>query len=98
MASRAAVQSETSLTVQFLLKVVAASSVGQSNFNTFFRIFGTLGGAAVALVAYHLTGSHPTLLAIFGFFFSLPNFWLIVARPRWATTGRFVLLSMSCYS
>lgn len=75
------------------MQVVAATSVGQSNFNAFFRIVGTLFGAAVALVAYQVTGHRPVLLFLVGFVFSLPNFWLIVTKPKWATTGRLVLLS-----
>jgi len=33
------------------------------------------------------------MLAIFGFFFSMPCFYYIVAKPQYATTGRFVLLT-----
>lgn len=73
--------------------VVVATTAAQSNFNAFFRIAGTLLGATVAVGAYHLSHANPIILSIFGFFFSLPNFWLIVTRPKWATTGRFILLA-----
>ena len=46
--------------------------------------------AATAYTLFHKT---PAMLAIFGFFFSMPCFYYIVAMPQYATTGRFVLLT-----
>ena len=46
--------------------------------------------AATAYTLFHKT---PAMLAIFGFFFSMPCFYYIVAKPQYATTGRFVLLT-----
>jgi hypothetical protein len=51
------------------------------------------GGAGVAVIAFVLFSPYPALLALFGFFFSLPCFYYIVGKPQYATTGRFVLLS-----
>lgn len=73
--------------------VVSATTQGQTNFNAFFRIVGTLLGALVAILVYHISQENPYLLISAGFLFSLPNFWLIVTRPKYATTGRFVLLA-----
>jgi hypothetical protein len=36
---------------------------------------------------------NPYVLSIFGFFYSLPCFYYIVAKPEYATTARFVLLT-----
>lgn len=46
--------------------------------------------AATAYTLFHKT---PAVLAVFGFFFSMPCFYYIVAKPQYATTGRFVLLT-----
>ena len=50
-------------------------------------------GAVTAATAYTLFHKTPAILAIFGFFFSMPCFYYIVAKPQYATTGRFVLLT-----
>jgi len=50
-------------------------------------------GAVTAATAYTLFHKTPVMLAIFGFFFSMPCFYYIVAKPQYATTGRFVLLT-----
>ena len=46
-----------------------------------------------AATAYTLLHKTPAILAIFGFLFSMPCFYYIVAKPQYATTGRFVLLT-----
>jgi hypothetical protein len=46
--------------------------------------------AATAYTLFHKT---PAILAVFGFLFSMPCFYYIVAKPQYATTGRFVLLT-----
>ena len=56
-------------------------------------MLGTLLGAAVAAGVYTLFAEQPVVLAIFGFFFSIPCFYYIVATPQYASTGRFVLLT-----
>lgn len=50
-------------------------------------------GAVTAATAYTLFHKTPAVLAIFGFFFSMPCFYYIVSKPQYATTGRFVLLT-----
>ena len=56
-----------------------------------FRIYSF--GAVTAATAYTLFHKTPAILAVFGFFFSMPCFYYIVAKPQYATTGRFVLLT-----
>lgn len=50
-------------------------------------------GAVVAAGIYSLFRGNGVVLSIFGFFFSLPCFYYIVAKPQYAATGRFVLLT-----
>lgn len=73
--------------------VVMSPTIGATNFLSVHRILGTLFGAATAATAYTLFHKTPAMLAIFGFFFSMPCFYYIVAKPQYATTGRFVLLT-----
>jgi hypothetical protein len=46
--------------------------------------------AATGYTLFHKT---PAILAGFGFLFSMPCFYYIIAKPQYATTGRFVLLT-----
>jgi nicotinamide riboside transporter PnuC len=63
------------------------------SFNAVFRVAGTMAGALVAIAIYHASHENPYALVLAGFLFSIPNFWLIVTRPKFATTGRFILLA-----
>ena len=47
----------------------------------------------MAVGIYTAFPDNPYVLSIFGFFFSLPCFYYIVATPEYATSGRFVLLT-----
>lgn len=67
---------------------------------TFYRSHGSFiddeehrFGAVVAAGIYSLFPENGLVLSVFGFFFSLPCFYYIVAKPEYATTGRFVLLT-----
>ncbi|KAI6134688.1 Fusaric acid resistance protein-like-domain-containing protein [Pisolithus croceorrhizus] len=73
--------------------VVMSPTIGATNFLSIHRVLGTLIGAAVAVGVYALFHDSPVVLAIFGFFFSIPCFYYIVAKPDYATSGRFVLLT-----
>ncbi|KAF8134358.1 Fusaric acid resistance protein-like-domain-containing protein [Boletus edulis] len=73
--------------------VVMSPTIGATNFLAIHRALGTLFGAVVAAGIYTLFPANGVVLSIFGFFFSLPCFYYIVARPEYATTGRFVLLT-----
>lgn len=50
-------------------------------------------GAATAVAIWTAFPENPYVLSIFGFFFSIPCFYYIVARPEYATSARFVLLT-----
>lgn len=50
-------------------------------------------GAVVAVGIFSLFPENPIALSIFGFFYSMPCFYYIVAKPQYATSGRFVLLT-----
>lgn len=73
--------------------VVMSPTIGATNFLSVHRVLGTLIGAIVAAGIYTLFPENPVVLAIFGFFFSVPCFYIIVAKPDYATSGRFVLLT-----
>jgi hypothetical protein len=73
--------------------VVMSPTIGATNFLSVHRVLGTLFGAVTAATAYTLFHKTPAILAVFGFLFSMPCFYYIVAKPQYATTGRFVLLT-----
>lgn len=50
-------------------------------------------GAATAFVVWSLFPENPYVLSIFGFFYSIPCFYYICAKPQFATSSRFVLLT-----
>ncbi|KAJ8586641.1 hypothetical protein M405DRAFT_743289 [Rhizopogon salebrosus TDB-379] len=72
---------------------VMSPTIGATNFLSIHRVLGTLFGAGVAATVYSLFPENAVVLSIFGFFFSMPCFYYIVATPEYATTGRFVLLT-----
>ncbi|KAF9227087.1 hypothetical protein BS17DRAFT_861039 [Gyrodon lividus] len=72
---------------------VMSPTIGATNFLSLHRVLGTLFAAIVAAGIYTLFPENGVVLSIFGFFFSLPCFYYIVAKPDYATTGRFVLLT-----
>ena len=80
--------------VQFC--VVMSTTIGATNFNSFFRIAGTVFGAAVATAAWYLLGNgHPVLMCGFAALFSLLPYAIILRYPKYATSGRLVLLSFN---
>ncbi|KAF9237441.1 Fusaric acid resistance protein-like-domain-containing protein [Melanogaster broomeanus] len=72
---------------------VMSPTIGGTNLLGLYRVLGTLFGAFIAAVIYSLFPDNGVVLSVFGFFFSLPCFYYIVAKPEYATTGRFVLLT-----
>ncbi|TFY71629.1 hypothetical protein EVG20_g1380 [Dentipellis fragilis] len=78
--------------------VVMSPTIGATNFLSVHRVLGTFFGAATAALVYTLFPEDPIALSLFGFFYSIPCFYYIVAKPEYATTGRFVLLTynLSC--
>ncbi|KAI8456293.1 Fusaric acid resistance protein-like-domain-containing protein [Phakopsora pachyrhizi] len=73
--------------------IVTASTLGQTNFLVVTRTLGTLAGSIVALIAYHIFWEDPVALPLVGFLYSIPCYWLVVCFPRFAPTGRFLLLT-----
>ncbi|KAG0696971.1 Fusaric acid resistance protein-like-domain-containing protein [Suillus ampliporus] len=72
---------------------VMSPTIGATNYLSIYRVLGTLFGAGVAAGIYSLFPDNAIVLSIFGFFFSIPCFYYIVATPEYAATGRFVLLT-----
>ncbi|BGP30214.1 hypothetical protein JCM10296v2_001966 [Rhodotorula toruloides] len=75
--------------------VIAAPSLGQTNFLAFGRIAGTAFGAAVALAFWTAFPENALVLPILGALFSAPCFYIAVSRPHVAATSRFVLLTFN---
>lgn len=73
--------------------VVMSPTIGATNFLSLHRVLGTLIGAGAAAGIYCLFPEKPVVLSIFGFVFSIPCSYYIVAKPKYATSGRFVLLT-----
>ncbi|KAJ7502501.1 hypothetical protein B0H11DRAFT_1988806 [Mycena galericulata] len=74
-----------------------------TNFLSLHRVLGTLIGAGVAAGVFALFPEDPIILTIFGFFFSIPCFYYIVAKPQYISASRFVLLTYNltclyCYN
>jgi len=67
--------------------------IPQTNFLSMHRILGTLLGAFTAAGIWTAFPQSPVILSIFGFFFCIPCFYYIVAKPTYATSARFVLLA-----
>ncbi|TFY82398.1 hypothetical protein EWM64_g1610 [Hericium alpestre] len=78
--------------------VVMSPTIGATNFLGVNRVLGTLFGALTATAIYSAFPENAVVLSLFGFFYSIPCFYYIVAKPQYATTGRFVLLTynLSC--
>ncbi|BGP68500.1 hypothetical protein NBRC10513v2_001833 [Rhodotorula toruloides] len=75
--------------------VIAAPSLGQTNFLAFGRIAGTAFGAAVALACWTAFPENALVLPVLGALFSAPCFYVAVSRPHLAATSRFVLLTFN---
>ncbi|CAK5265920.1 unnamed protein product [Mycena citricolor] len=58
----------------------------------------TVFGAGVAALVYTLFPDNVAVLATFGFFFSIPCFYYIVAKPQYVSASRFVLLTYNLTS
>ncbi|KAF8320692.1 hypothetical protein DL93DRAFT_2052449 [Clavulina sp. PMI_390] len=67
--------------------VVSSKTIGATNQLAVQRIVGTF--AAITSIFPH----QPYALAIFGFLFSIPCFYVIVGQPQNSVAGRFVLLA-----
>ncbi|KAJ7762513.1 Fusaric acid resistance protein-like-domain-containing protein [Mycena metata] len=83
--------------------IVISPTIGATNFLSLHRVLGTIFGAGVAAGVYTLFPHDAILLSVFGFFFSIPCFYYIVAKPQYISASRFVLLTYNltclyCYN
>ncbi|KAJ6594590.1 Fusaric acid resistance protein-like-domain-containing protein [Mycena capillaripes] len=83
--------------------IVISPTIGATNFLSLHRVLGTVLGAGVAAAVYNLFPEDAIILSIFGFFFSIPCFYYIVAKPQYISASRFVLLTYNltclyCYN
>ncbi|KAJ7252108.1 Fusaric acid resistance protein-like-domain-containing protein [Mycena haematopus] len=83
--------------------IVISPTIGATNFLSLHRVLGTILGAGVAAVVYTLFPEDAVILSVFGFFFSIPCFYYIVAKPQYISASRFVLLTYNltclyCYN
>lgn len=83
--------------------VVISPTIGATNFLSLHRVLGTVLGAGVAAAVYTLVPDNAVILALFGFLFSIPCFYYIVAKPQYVSASRFVLLTYNltclyCYN
>ncbi|WVF67567.1 hypothetical protein IAT40_002325 [Kwoniella sp. CBS 6097] len=83
-----------------LIAYLAAISqtVGQTNWLSLARVVGTIIGGTVAVIAFKLFPGDNIALPIFGFFFSIPCYYVITQMPDYSNAGRFILLTynLSC--
>ncbi|KAK0240849.1 hypothetical protein EDD85DRAFT_816543 [Armillaria nabsnona] len=83
--------------------VVISPTIGATNLISFNRVLWTLVGAAVAAATYSLFPENAIALVIFGGLYSLPCFYVIVAKPAHLSAARFALLTYNltclyCYN
>jgi len=82
---------------------IGAQLFWKTNYLSFQRFLGTLFGATVAVGIYTISPDDPVILSMFGFFFSIPCFYFAVAKPKYLSASRFVLLTYNltclfCYN
>ncbi|KIY46782.1 hypothetical protein FISHEDRAFT_46580, partial [Fistulina hepatica ATCC 64428] len=73
--------------------VVMSPTIGGTNHLSLQRVLCTLIGASLAAGVFLLFSDQPVVLALLGFVFSLPCFYVTVAKPKYVTASRFVLLT-----
>ncbi|KAF9478625.1 hypothetical protein BDN70DRAFT_808498 [Pholiota conissans] len=83
--------------------VVISPTIGATNYLSFQRVLGTLFGASVAIGLYSLFPDEPVILSVCGFMFSIPCSYFAVAKPKYLSASRFVLLTYNltclyCYN
>lgn len=83
--------------------IVISPTIGATNYLSLQRFLGTLFGAAVAMGLYTLFPEDAVALSLSGFLFSLPCFYFAVAKPKYLSASRFVILTYNltclyCYN
>jgi hypothetical protein len=81
--------------VSFML--VCSMTIGASNTTGYARFVGTIAGAITATLVWASCQANPFALAFCGWLFSIPCFYLIVAKGK-GPLGRFTILTynLSC--
>ncbi|KAF4636320.1 hypothetical protein G7Y89_g1758 [Cudoniella acicularis] len=81
--------------VSFML--VCSMTIGASNTTGYARFIGTFIGAISSTIVWIVCQENPYALAFCGWLFSIPCFWLIVAKGK-GPLGRFTVLTynLSC--
>jgi hypothetical protein len=72
--------------------LVCSMTVGASNTTSSSRIFGTCVGAAFAILFWTISGGDVFLMAFFGWFMALWNFYIIIGKGN-GPFGRFIMLT-----
>ncbi|KDE08074.1 hypothetical protein MVLG_01774 [Microbotryum lychnidis-dioicae p1A1 Lamole] len=75
--------------------VIMAPVVGGTNFLAFGRVLGTLAGGVLAVLCYISFPENPIALPLLGALVSVPCFYVIVTRPQFGPSSRFVLLTFN---
>ncbi|KAF9038642.1 Fusaric acid resistance protein-like-domain-containing protein [Panaeolus papilionaceus] len=83
--------------------IVISPTIGATNFLSLQRLLGTFFGAAVAVAFYSLFPENAVILSLLGFMVSLPCFYVAIAKPKYLSASRFVLLTYNltclfCYN
>ncbi|TYJ52312.1 hypothetical protein B9479_007098 [Cryptococcus floricola] len=75
-----------------------SQTVGQTNYISLARIFGTVTGGLVAVIFSRLFSESPIVLPLAGFLFSMVCYYVITQMPDYFDAGRFTLLTynLSC--
>ncbi|EJD02581.1 uncharacterized protein FOMMEDRAFT_19886 [Fomitiporia mediterranea MF3/22] len=69
--------------------IVISPTIGTTNFFSLHRLLGTLYGASSAVAIFLLFPENPVVLSIFGFFYAILCFYYIIAKPQYASAGRY---------
>ncbi|SCZ97721.1 BZ3500_MvSof-1268-A1-R1_Chr4-3g07406 [Microbotryum saponariae] len=75
--------------------VIMAPVVGGTNFLAFGRVLGTLAGGVLAVLCYVSFPENAIALPLLGALVSVPCFYVIVTRPQFGPSSRFVLLTFN---
>ncbi|SCV69070.1 BQ2448_2090 [Microbotryum intermedium] len=75
--------------------VIMAPVVGGTNLLAFGRVLGTLAGGVLAVLCYDSFPENAIALPLLGALVSVPCFYVIVTRPQFGPSSRFVLLTFN---
>lgn len=75
--------------------IMMSKYLGGTNMVAKWRFIGTALGAFIAYVAWQISDANAVVLAITGFFLSLPCFYMIIFWDKNNAFGRFILLTFN---